>query len=542
MSLESKSLLDLPNELITHILAFLDEPSLLRSKLICRSISTLIEASILLKYNIELYASNLIDNPDSSLAKSVRLRLLHAHRRAWTQGFCATTTEIPLAIGGVGSPLPLRAWELTGSTFGLSGDHNIRFVQLPSGVRGIEQFEWGFEGFNFRIRDFATDRSQDLLVMIERETLILGSQDFIHIHLRSLSTGLRHPHAQEAIITHRICVLDADPDWYAVHIYGSRIAVMVQAVEASESHPSLGYWISELGVWDWNSGVSETVLTGPIRAFSFLTEHLMLLGMCWLHSVDPQEESDIITLDVVDINKMPLFLKVPETLSTSSTRWSRDWWSFQLPSLAKQANALRPCLSIRSEYSPASFAYCKDVPFTTSSADRLYVVTIANILPYQDLVLFVRLSSILSLVGHSPIAPHTFPWAEWGPLHTRMVPGVFSDTWFCYVHGLKVVVPAKDPSIVEVWDFNQHAIRRNSHTPQRSGGNFQTKYITYPVNCNHMVLGFRLFEHDVITSLPYSLSTFRNPDPSHESQDFMISGDSLIVVLDDDDKLIVASF
>ncbi|KAG5643105.1 hypothetical protein DXG03_001569 [Asterophora parasitica] len=360
--MKPKSLLDLPTELVTRIFEYLDEPSLLRCKPVSRSILTLIEQSISLKYSIELYAANLLDNSDSPLSKSARLRLLEEHQRAWTEGPWSYRTKIPLVIGAAGSPSPLRAWELTNSTFGVAGDHNIRFVQLPSLLRGIEKHEWGLEGFDFRIRDFATDRSQDLLVLLERETIM-------------------------------------------------------------------------------------------------------------------------------------------------------------------------PCLSIRTECSsPSEFAYCKNAPFTTSWNDRIYVITITSIPPYPDLMLFIHFSSLLSLVC-SPTPPaYIFSWEEWGPMYTRMVPRMISDTWFCYVHGLKVVIPHDMGSDIEVWDFHQPAVRRRSGIARTSDKKLETRNVADSVSYNDVSEdGINLFYKDVVTSLPYSISTFKNPYPTYT--EYMISEDCLVVVL-----------
>lgn len=119
-----------------------------------------------LQYKIELHAANLIDGPPSNRSKSARLRLLEEHQHAWNNVSWSGTQEISLkpledALPGVG------AWELTSGLLAHAAHRTMRFTQLPSRLRDIEQRTWTFEDIGFEIRDFALDRSQDLLAIIE---------------------------------------------------------------------------------------------------------------------------------------------------------------------------------------------------------------------------------------------------------------------------------------------------------------------------------------------------------------------------------------
>jgi len=51
-------------------------------------------------------------------------------------------------------------------------------------------------------------RSQDLMVILEREIVVPETQDVFHIHM---STGKQHPLAKEATIIHHFGMVNADP-------------------------------------------------------------------------------------------------------------------------------------------------------------------------------------------------------------------------------------------------------------------------------------------------------------------------------------------
>lgn len=126
----------------------------------------MITTSVALQYKIELYAANLVDGPPNSLTKSSRLKMLRAHQRAWNNINWSRTQEIYLTEAEM-SP-DLSAWELTGGMLGLAAGRRLRFIQLPSLLRAIPDDEWVIEDVGFALKDFAMDKSQDLLVVIEQ--------------------------------------------------------------------------------------------------------------------------------------------------------------------------------------------------------------------------------------------------------------------------------------------------------------------------------------------------------------------------------------
>lgn len=155
----------LPNELLNLVLEHLEPAFLLRCRRVCRVLHTLIAESPSLQYNIELFAANLIDGPPSGIGKSTRLSTLRAHQRAWEAVRWSSAHDISLTAAEM-SP-DLSAWELVGGVFAAAVGHHFRFIQLPSTIRGISRREWTIPNIGFVMKDFAMDRSQNLLVVIE---------------------------------------------------------------------------------------------------------------------------------------------------------------------------------------------------------------------------------------------------------------------------------------------------------------------------------------------------------------------------------------
>jgi hypothetical protein len=101
----------------------------------------------------------MVDGPPGQLSTSERLSLLRSYEATWKNLEWNDHTSFPVPEG--------RLWELYGNVWAHSrGDKGIVFVQLPSRLRGIPIRRWTLD-FDFTIRDFGIDPSQDLLVTVE---------------------------------------------------------------------------------------------------------------------------------------------------------------------------------------------------------------------------------------------------------------------------------------------------------------------------------------------------------------------------------------
>ena len=111
------------------------------------------------QYRIALFASGMLDGPSGGLTISERLELLRRYDTSWKNIEWSEHHTVSYPEG--------PAWELYGNLWAHSrGSNAIDFVQLPSRLRGIPMRQWTLT-FDFDVRDFNMDPSQDLLVLAE---------------------------------------------------------------------------------------------------------------------------------------------------------------------------------------------------------------------------------------------------------------------------------------------------------------------------------------------------------------------------------------
>lgn len=126
---------------------------------VCKLFHSIISGSTYLAYKIELFASYMENNEHSSMDTVSRLNLLREHNRVWNDMEWASYGSIPMCDG--------HSWEFSGGILAQSTHENqIFLVQLPCKLKGITEKRWSVP-FDFRIRDFTLDNSQDLIVLVE---------------------------------------------------------------------------------------------------------------------------------------------------------------------------------------------------------------------------------------------------------------------------------------------------------------------------------------------------------------------------------------
>ena len=167
----------LPIELTIHILSFFDPTDLVNIRRVhlfshfsfffSNSIlqvnsffKSLIDETTTFQYRIALFASGMEDGPPGHMTTSERFDLLRKYEASWKT---IEWTEHNSLISGTGG-----VWELYGNVWAHSKERDdvIEFVRLPSRIRGIPMRQWTLR-FEFSVRDFSMDPSQDLLVAIE---------------------------------------------------------------------------------------------------------------------------------------------------------------------------------------------------------------------------------------------------------------------------------------------------------------------------------------------------------------------------------------
>ncbi|KAI6162075.1 hypothetical protein EDD17DRAFT_1776906 [Pisolithus thermaeus] len=253
----------LPLELIIKIFMMLDY----RSLLTCQQVSTRPLALV---------------EPFPSIF-SHKLAALRRYQDAWGTLQWTNTKDIPMLRGNV--------WELYGGVLALSDlNRTIRFRRLPSQIREIEEHVWSVSTFDMDLRDFTIDPAQDLLVLIARPRQY-DTRLETAVHLRSLTTGSRHPLAPDpSILRHSINEVQVCEDCVAVHFI------------SHEAAPS------ELVVWNWKTGRKELNLHGPnLKAISFLANHYMLVG--GFGDGDRSTEALLYVLDLTKCDGEPVALE-----------------------------------------------------------------------------------------------------------------------------------------------------------------------------------------------------------------------------------------
>ncbi|KAG2748562.1 hypothetical protein P692DRAFT_20874862 [Suillus brevipes Sb2] len=131
---------------------------------------------------------------------------------------------------------------------------------------------------------------------------------------------------------------------------------------------------------------------------------------------------------------------------------------------------------------------------------------------------------------------HTIKWDTWGPTGTRFLksPPHSHDVWTVYVFGSKFVSLITPPKTnagqplqtVQVWDFNQLAIKRATALGVEKDN-------VHYVSDTTVVEDLEMFATTIRTSLPYSVATRTLPPRSPEDPTFtdaMCSEDTILLV------------
>lgn len=195
-------------------------------------------------------------------------------------------------------------------------------------------------------------------------------------------------------------------------------------------------------------------------------------------------------------------------------------------------------LSIRSDPPPAWQPDPQaQVPFSIAHQHRLFIIT-SSVLTGDGHIsthdLFVSADTLLSHIEALPAGTlrHDINWEEWGLTGTRLMWSSPSSDWVCYVFGTKFVTLTSRnqlfPDTLEIWDFNQLAMRRDpesSENPASRDGIARHVYDSSVIKAGE-------FLYDVRTSLPYRVTKRSLPRSftQHSFTAVMCSEDNLILV------------
>lgn len=511
------SLILLPSEVIRRILSNLDWRALLRLKLVCKFLCSVVDESPSVQYTIELAVCGMEDGARTRLSAASKLALLKERNAAWEALQWAESQDLTLPQSDN------MAWELCAGVyaqFSVPGASTMCLYRLPSQYRNIPASSWRIPLLS-DTKDFTMDPSQDLLVLVEKPILIPAhnktkSYIRIQIHPRSLTTGHRHSSAVEVIDHHLYMRSSSDKLEMDLSIQACEKLLGILIIVKDN--------ISELMVWNWRTGL--VILRSSsleIGTFAFLTPQLLLVGTV-MHETGVTEPR----LFVLDISK-PSINKVALT----------DYVCvFEFPSFDFVVSPMK--IVIRSDPSP-EWKHNPEahVPFSIARGQRLFLITtwVEEKKKNVSYDLFVPANILLSSV--MALTPQTrrrvINWNEWGPTGTRFLKSPpHSHVWTGYVFGSRFISLVTSPKAtagrhsqtLQIWDFNQLALKRAAAL------GFEKENVRL-VN-DTTVVEDEMFVERVRTSLPYSITTRTLPPPRSPGEptftDTMISEDSIFLL------------
>ncbi|KIL56442.1 hypothetical protein M378DRAFT_89296 [Amanita muscaria Koide BX008] len=469
-------LLSLPIEVLHELLSHLDWRDLLNCCLVCRQLNTAVKTTSELLYSIELRKYGMIDSGSSSVPHSERLVLLRDRGHAWGKLEWKRIEKVDVNGGCI-------AYELVGGVFAKSSGRDLFFSWLPSSTRpGVTIHH---EDIGLSLRDFAIDPTQDLVVLLEEDT-ILFQEDWsrnVWLRLRTMSTLKPHPNAQKPDLLFQIRHI---PSANRISSAFVQVGSDVLAVFLSLFNTP------RLLMWNWKDG----------RLLCDLTEENIHDSSWDFELVSPR--SFMIT-SYQDSGALLLY-----KFSYPRETWPVHVATLHLPPL----KANHRVMSLASHSGPLLAGAPQGTDFTTGPDSRIQVITAF----YQDrspqfghgggticcffcvhsktfqkyIEQYERLEETWSEEEDGmSIEPIDVPWEQWGPKNTHFNIVRSPIHWLRYVQGERVVcLPGfhDGEGIMQVWDFN--ALPRDEPLER-------------PVSTNPAMTGNLPFRDPVRTSLPY---------------------------------------
>ncbi|KAI0068303.1 hypothetical protein BV25DRAFT_1793722 [Artomyces pyxidatus] len=442
------SLFRLPAELISNILEYLDCKSLLAWREVCRGFKASVDTSSLLRYQIALYASGMQDGPPGPIAVADRLAKLEAYDEAWRNLEWKAHAE---------SALPSTSlWELYGGIWARSkGRKTLVFRQLPSRTRGVEERQWEV-ATDVVLRDFGLDSCQDLLVLVEK---LQSGTNLCSVHLRTLSSGARHPLAPKSgILEYERPIEDtARTDWsYSIRVSGDYVGILFLNDPAA---------LCELFVWEWKTGVLRLKIVEPqMRSFTFLEVFYVLVG-----AIESNTGPGFPSLFAYDLHELSTQgLGIEDTPSVCS---------FQLPLAAPN----RPAWELLMSCDPAPNWFPNPelgTPFYTGEDDRLIVLNlqflVAPVIRSHTIVIHSRVLSTVIATLRRDGGEKVIPWEAWQHGCQLLPEHGHWSTWSCSTFGMRYVCPKPiqrgGVRMVRVRDFHPTRVNRAEEAARDEAG------------------------------------------------------------------------
>ncbi|KAH9162781.1 hypothetical protein EDB89DRAFT_2024253 [Lactarius sanguifluus] len=434
------------------------------------------------------------NGPPGGLTTSERLELLKNYSASWKNLEWNEHTTIPLPEGSL--------WELYGNVWAHSrGSDAIEFIQLPSRLRGIPMRQWTLR-FDYDLRDFGMDPSQNLLVTVEN---FRNAPELCRIHLRSLSTGEKHPLAgSTGAVEHTLAVPNIVIDHWSYSIRICRDYVGILFMERFENTND-----SELVVWSWRTGVRKLlVLSTSMRSFAFLGDNFILVS-----TATPP------ALLVYGLEQRPAY---------DATHASTYLLHFFIETLLHEASDILLTSDPSPGWSPSAGL---QVPFQIAGDERIIAMNLQRIDNWGHLqgeTILIPAKTLLGQIESLLIKEtHDVVWESYGSQFRERVPlhGGW-NVWTCFVFGMRHIMPRvirlHGKPVIVVRDLSpMRCLRASEEEREESNALHHWQAMTRGSRMSYSILK--------CVPLPESI---RNP----QDVDLMISEDA-IVVLDERDTV-----
>ncbi|KAJ7187287.1 hypothetical protein C8R46DRAFT_1184927 [Mycena filopes] len=488
------TLSDIPAEMLLAIMDFLDAKTLVSSSAVCTLWNEIITTSPGLRYTIELWADGMVRGPSGTLTHAGALEKLLGRRRAWRNLEWKSRATVQIE-----SLHFCRAYELVGGVFAqqeTGPDFVIlslpQIVEEPDHARSTHSF--GVEPLDFQ--DFAIDPTQDLLVIVH-----VSTDNVAHIECRTLSAQQVHPLAALPMLEFPHV---SDP----AMVLSIGIAADIVGLFFPRLEPAKRILLN------WRLGVIIDTTVQPLSFasgdFHLLTPRAYILTRAEENGQPNSGQIQIFTFrgDAPNAPTHVASLALPETAPGG-----------YITSMGMQMG-------------PFCAHPNPHAPFSKANGSRICMFLI--LYNFDDWVrLFVhcrwleRYTTLASTSGEDTELPVVVPWAEWGPLNSRMLPGD-DHRWIRHVHGERVALPREDKHSVLVLDFGVIP-RRGDPTPTWHFDFHDTELV---LGSSTMLDEDEIFEQRVTTCLPYRW-TLRAVEKQHTL--FLLDEDCVIGMdLEDD--------
>ncbi|KAF9451147.1 hypothetical protein P691DRAFT_808634 [Macrolepiota fuliginosa MF-IS2] len=442
------TLLDLPLEVLMHVLLLLPFTSVVICQGVNYYLQNLVSESAELQYYIHLGISGLADNPRCSLSIPERLRKLITRERRWEELKFKFNKNIEV-------PLTTR-WNrrrfFGGVLSLLYPDGILREVQVPNEV--TQEAKWKETCPKQTLIDVAVRAHEhDLCIFLTAErqtvhtnTVVPRTRYRVQVHLSQLSTGGPHPDAQRDIAFE---MQDEFGQLRAATACAGENLVIFLRDRLGMRKPD-----DQVYVYEWKIGKLKMRLSAPFGSYwhpLFLTTDIFLLPNASTGELE--------------------YFKIPQNQSEPTS--NRPFFILSLPQL-------RPGRVFRNIY-----CYASPSPYDESHvskpfyADPHHAIAIFNIIiqsavaPQNDAAVFSFFIHRSSLVGYLDMfstsisfgdRPMPVAYDDWGPPACRW----FNDSihgyrigWIAAVFGQKYIPsPMSTAAPLVVFNFNPIDVAR----------------------------------------------------------------------------------